>query len=374
TVRGALLGIDPGQEEASRTLGVGPVATFFRCLLPQLRPSIGAGLLLVTLYTISDFGVVTMLRYETFTRSIYTQYRAAFDRSLAAALGLILVMLAIAVLVGEFRVQRRAALYRVGAGAARAGRPLALGGWKWVAVGWCAIVAIAGIGVPIGMFVYWLLTGTSAGQELDRLPEAIRGSLTVGVLTALGVVVAAWPIATLAARYGGRLPIALERLSYLGFALPGIVIALAFVFVGARFLPSLYQTLIFLVLAMVIRFLPHGVGAVKSSLLQVNPALEQASRVLGTSALRTTWRITLPLARPGVISGAILVFLGAMKELPIVLLLAPTGFHTLATEIWSATDNGAFGQAAAPALILIALSALATLGLDRSRTSVEAET
>ncbi|MGB3327367.1 MAG: ABC transporter permease subunit, partial [Thermomicrobiales bacterium] len=233
--------------------------------------------------------------------------------------------------------------------------------------GWCALVSLAGIGVPLGMFGYWLATGSSAGQHLDRLPAAIWGSLQVGSLAAIGVICAALPIAILAARSGGRLAVALERLSYLGFALPGIVIALAFVFVGARFLPAIYQTLPFLALAMVIRFLPHGVGAVKSSLLQINPVLEQASRVLGASGPRTTWRITLPLAWPGIASGAILVFLSAVKELPIVLLLAPTGFHTLATEIWSATDGGALGHAAAPALVLIALSAIPSLGLDRFR-------
>ncbi len=374
SVRGALRGLDPGLEDASATLGVGPTGTFFRCVLPQLRPSIGGGLLLVSLYTISDFGVVTMLRYETFTRTIYTQYRAAFDRSLAAALGLILVFLAITVLIGEYRVQQRAALYRVGTGVSRSPRRYRLGPWRWVAFAWCAGVALAGIGAPVGMFLYWISTGASAGHRLERLPAAITGSLTIGLFAAIGVIVAAYPIAVLAVRYRGRLATILERLSYLGFALPGIVIALAFVFVGARYLPALYQTLTFLVMAMVIRFLPHGVGAVKSSLLQINPALEHASRLLGASGLRTVTRITLPLAWPGITTGAVLVFLGAMKELPIVLLLAPTGYHTLATEIWSATDDYALGQAAAPALLLIALSALATLGLDRHRARGEAPT
>lgn len=374
SVRGALRGLDPGLEDASATLGVGPIATFFRAVLPQLRPSIGSGLLLVSLYTISDFGVVTMLRYETFTRTIYTQYRAAFDRSLAAALGLILVFLAVAVLAGEFRVQQRAALYRVGTGVSRAPRRQHLGPWKWVALAWCTLVAVAGIGFPVGMLLYWITTGASAGHRLDRLPAAISGSLTIGLLTAIGVIVAAMPIAMLAARYRGRLATVLERLSYLGFALPGIVIALAFVFVGARYLPSLYQTLTFLVLAMVIRFLPHGVGAVKASLLQISPALDHASHLLGASGIRTTLRVTLPLAWPGITTGAVLVFLGAMKELPIVLLLAPTGYHTLASEIWTATDDGALGRAAAPALLLISLSAIATLGLDRHRTQNEVPT
>ncbi len=366
-VRAAIRGMDPGTEEASYTLGSGTLATFLKILVPQLRPAIGSGLLLVSLYTISDFGVVTMLRYETFTRTIYTQYRAAFDRSLAAALGLLLVILAVSVLIAEFRVQRRVSLYRIGTGVPRAPRIHSLGRWRWIGVGWCAFVAVAALGAPLGMFLYWAVNGTSTGQRIERIPAAVWGSLSIGVLTALGVIMAAWPIATLAARYRARLPLFLERLSYLGFALPGIVIALAFVFLGARYLPALYQTLPFLVMAMVIRFLPHGVGSVKASLLTIDPRLEQASRVLGVSDARTTVRITLPLAWPGVTSGAILVFLGAMKELPIVLLLAPTGYHTLATEIWSATDDGALGRAAIPAILLIVLSTIPALTLDRRR-------
>ena len=369
-VRAAFRGLDPSLEEASATLGVGMLATFWRCVLPQLRPSIGSGLLLVTLYTISDFGVVTMLRYETFTRTIYTQYRAAFDRSLAAALGLLLVMLAMAVLVAEFRMQRRTSLHRTGVGAVRSPRMVRLGRWQWIAVGWCASVTIVALGAPIGMFCFWAIRGTSTGQRLDRLPAAVAGSLSIGILTAIGVVIAAWPVATLAARHHGRLPVVLERLSYLGFALPGIVIALAFVFLGARFLPALYQTLPFLVMAMVIRFLPHGVGSVKASLLQIDPRLEHASHVLGASVSRTVSRITVPLAWPGVVSGATLVLLGAMKELPIVLLLAPTGYHTLATEIWSASDDGALGRAAIPAILLILISTIPTIGLDRRREEI----
>jgi iron(III) transport system permease protein len=369
-VRAAFRGLDPSLEEASATLGLGMLATFWRCVLPQLRPSIGSGLLLVSLYTISDFGVVTMLRYETFTRTIYTQYRAAFDRSLAAALGLLLVMLAMAVLVAEFRMQRRTSMHRTGVGAMRSPRMVTLGRWQWIAVGWCVSVMIAALGAPIGMFCYWAVRGTSTGQRLDRLPAAVAGSLSIGILTAIGVVIAAWPVATLAARHSGRLPVFLERLSYLGFALPGIVTALAFVFLGARFLPALYQTLPFLVMAMVVRFLPHGVGSVKASLLQIDPRLEQASHVLGASVSRTVSRITVPLAWPGVVSGATLVLLGAMKELPIVLLLAPTGYHTLATEIWSASDDGALGRAAIPAILLILISTIPTIGLDRRREEI----
>jgi iron(III) transport system permease protein len=367
SVRGSLQGLDPSLEDASRSLGRGPVRTFIGCTLPQLRPSIGAGVLLVSLYTISDFGVVTSMRYESFVRAIYTQYRAAFDRTLAAALGLLLVTLAIALVVGESRIRRRAGFYRVGTGTARQTTPARLGRWRWLAVGWCVMIVMASLGLPLAILLYWLASGASAGHDLGALPRAMVNSLTISGLTAVFAMAAAIPVACLAARYRSRFSTLIERGAYLGFSLPGIVIALAFVFAGARYLPALYQTLPFMILALIVRFLPHGIGATRSSLVQISPRLEEASRTLGRSQVVTLGAITAPLARPGIVAGAILVFLGTMKELPIILLLAPNGFDTLATEFWSSTSSGRYGRAAAPALLLIALSSIPTLLLDRRR-------
>jgi iron(III) transport system permease protein len=169
-------------------------------------------------------------------------------------------------------------------------------------------------------------------------------------------------VAILAVRYRRFLfSRVIERIAYLGYALPGIVIALSFVFLGARYLTPFYQTLPLMIFAMSIRFIPFGVGAARTSLLQISPRLEESSRSLGRSSLATTLRITVPLAWPGISAGAALVFLSVLKELPITLLLSPTGFDTLATEIWSATDGGAFGRAAVPALALIVISAIPTL-------------
>lgn len=372
SVRSSLQGLDPALEDASRSLGRGPYRTFVQVTMPQLRPSIGGGVLLVSLYTVSDFGVVTLMRYESFVRGIYTQYRAAFDRSLAAALGLILVLLAVSLVVGESSIRRRAGFYRTGSGSARLRTSIGLGPWRWIAFAWCLLISALSIGLPTAMFCYWIATGTSAGNDFDALPAAVGNSLTVGILAAGCAMLAAAPVALLAVRHGSIVSRFIERSTYLGFGLPGIVIALAFVFVGARYATPLYQTLPFLVLAMVVRFLPHGVGAARSSLLQISPRLEEASRTLGRSSISTISTVTVPLARPGLIAGAILVLLGTMKELPIVILLAPTGFDTLATEIWSATEGGGFGRAAAPALIIILLSAIPTLLLDRRQPDAAA--
>ncbi|MGH2561226.1 MAG: ABC transporter permease [Thermomicrobiales bacterium] len=361
SVRAALRGLDPSMEEAARCLGHGAWRTFFMTTLPQLRPAIAAGALLSALYTISDFGVVTLLRYDAFTRAIYVQYKASFDRSLAAALALLLVIFAAAVLLVEAWIRGRAAYYRIGSGAARRVRPVPLGRWRYPAVAFCAVVIGMGLGLPLAVLLYWLLKGISAGEGTEHLLSAAFHSATVSGWAALAATLAALPIAILAVRYNGWFGRWSERLSYLGYALPGIVIALAFVFLGANYLNPIYQTLPLMIIAYVVRFLPQAIGGVRTSLLQINPRMEEAARGLGRSSLGAVRTVTVPLARPGIAAGAALVFLTVMKELPITLLLSPTEYRTLATLIWTATGSGSFGQAAAPALILVAISAVPTL-------------
>jgi iron(III) transport system permease protein len=362
SVRAALRGLDPSLEEASRSLQSSSLRTFFRCTLPQLRPAIVSGALLSALYTVSDFGVVTLMRYDAFTRTIYTQYRSAFDRTLAAALGILLVLFALSLVMGEGALRNRGAYHRLGTGAAREPAITRLGHWRWLAGGFCALIPLLALGVPIATLIYWVLTGVSSDSQLQALPRAAMNSVLVGFYTAVVATIAALPVAILAVRYRRFLfSRVIERISYLGYALPGIVIALSFVFLGARYLTPFYQTLPLMIFAMAIRFIPYGVGAARTSLLQISPRLEESSRSLGRSSFATTLRITVPLAWPGISAGAALVFLSVLKELPITLLLSPTGFDTLATEIWSATDGGAFGRAAVPALALIAISAVPTL-------------
>lgn len=361
SVRAASRGLDPGLEEAARGLGLNARQTFFRVTLPQLRPAIGAGALLVALYTLGDFGVVSLLRFDAFTRAIYVQYQTAFDRSAAAALALLLVVFTVTLLLVETGIRGRATLYRVGSGSARLAKPVALGRWTYPAVGFCTTVALLALGLPLAVLGYWLgrtLLERDAGQYL--LP-AMLTSLTLGAWTAVLATVAAVPLAILAVRYPGWLGRLAERSSYLGYALPGIVLAIAFVALGVR--TPWYQTLPLLILACAVRFLPQAVGSTRLSLLQVSPRLEEAARGLGRSLPRVIWEVTLPLARPGLLAGAALVLLTTMKELPVTLLLLPVGERTLPTLIWTAAGDTRYGEAALPALVLVAISALPTLVL-----------
>jgi iron(III) transport system permease protein len=351
-VSAALRGLDPALEEAGRGLGQSPLTVFRRVTLPVLRPSIGAGALLVALYTLSDFGVVSLMRYDALTRAIYLQYRSLFDRTPAAVLALVLVALTALVLVLESRWRRRVS--RTGPGTARAARLHALGRWRWPAVAYCATVVGAFLAVPAAVLVYWLARGLDRAELPWR--EALN-SLTASGLAAVAAAVAAVPIALLATRWPGPLTRTLERASFAGNALPGIVIALSLVFFAANYASPVYQTLALLVFAYVVRFLPQALAGVESSLASVGPRVEEAARALGRGPLRASVTVTVPLIRSGILAGAALVFLSAMKELPATLLLRPIGFETLATEIWKLTSVGSYSRAALPALLLIALSA-----------------
>jgi iron(III) transport system permease protein len=357
TVRAALRRLDPSLEEASRTLGRGRRATLWQVVLPQLRPSIAAGGLLVALYALSDFGAVSLLRFDSFTRAIFVQYQSSLDRSAAASLGLVLITLVLVVLAAESRSRGRADYHRLHGGGTRSAPVVALGRWRWPAAAACTALVVVALVVPLGVIVYWLVRGLAAGEPLRLTGTLMGNSLVASALGAVVAVVAAWPVAVLAARHPGRLSRLVERASYTGYALPGVVVALALVFFGAR-IPAIYQTRSLLVFAYVVLFLPQAVGAIRASLLQVNPSLEEASRLLGRSKVATTRAVVLPLVRPGALAGLALVFLTCMKELPATLLLAPTGYDTLATQVWNATSEAFFGRAAAPALALVLLSAL----------------
>jgi iron(III) transport system permease protein len=360
-VRGALLRSDVAYEEVSRSLGRGPWGTFTGVTLPQLRPALVAGALLVALYTLSDFGAVSLMQFDSFTRAIYVQYRASFDPTLAAVLALLLVGCTGAILVAESRLRGRAAYYRT-EGIRRTPRRVSLGAWRWPAVALCGAVVGVSLGVPLVTIGYWLVRGLAAGEPARLVLDAALNSFVASSLGAVVAVAAAIPVAVLAVRHRGRIGAFVERATYAGFALPGIVIGLAFVFVAARYLPWIYQSMALLLVAYLIRFAPEALGITRSSLLAVSPRLEEVARTLGRRPAAVLRDVTLPIVRPGLAAAAALVFLTAMKELPITILLAPTGFDTLAIRIWSATSEGFYARAAAPALIMLVVAAC-SLGL-----------
>ncbi len=359
-------GIDPTIEEVSRSLGYSQRETFFRIILPVLRPSIMAGGLLVALNALQDFGTTSVMRFDTFTRMIFVQYRYTFDRNQAAALALMLVSLVLSLLWLEYKSRSQAAYYSRSDKSYRPPTLVPLGVWKVPAILFCFIVASLGVVLPIAVTLFWLVRGlTSTGVDdiisLPKLMQLAWHSMVGAGLAAIVATLCALPVAILSVRFPSRISSTIERCSYIGFGLPGIVVAFSLVFWGANYLPWLYQTLPMLVFAYLVLFVSQSIGTVRSSLLQVNPQIEESARSLGRSSWQTLTEVTLPLVCPGILGGAALVFLTAIKELPATLLLAPIGFNTLATHIWKATESVSYSDAASGALVMLAISMSCTL-------------
>jgi iron(III) transport system permease protein len=208
--------------------------------------------------------------------------------------------------------------------------------------------------LPIGVLVAWLIQGGGAPIPWGSVVGSIVGAGLAAILAGLAAV----PVSVLVVRHHSRATAWVERLSYALFALPHITVALAVVFFASRWLGGLYQSLTLLVLVYASVFFAQALAAGRAALLQVDPHLEEASRGLGRGAFDTMARVTVPLVWRGLAAGVLLVFLTTMKELPATLLLRPTGFDTLAVGIWSAADDLLYAKAAAPALLLVAVSAV----------------
>ena len=355
-LRAALRRLDPALEEAARVMGRSPLEVFRTVVLPQLAPAIGAGGVLVALYVLSDFGAVAILRFDSFTREIYIAFQSA-QRTEAAALGMVLVVVMLALFALYARVRGARALHRTSPGTQRPPAPVRLGRWRWPALAFCTGVVAITLVLPVGVLIYWATQDLSTGFDASAVAANAANSLIAAACAAVAAGAAAIVVAVLSVRFPGYATRAIERFGYAGYALPGIVVALALVFFGTRVALPLYQTLAMLVFALSIHYLPLAVGPISGALLQVPPRLEEAARGLGRTPLQVFRTITRPLVTSGVLAGAALVFLHALKELPATLLLAPIGFDTLATDIFRQTTTGFFEAGAIPALILLLIAA-----------------
>ncbi|HWG84162.1 MAG TPA: iron ABC transporter permease [Deinococcales bacterium] len=363
----ALRGLDPALEEAGRSLGLSQRAVLARVVLPQLRPALASGALVVGLHVLGDFGVVTLTRFETFSYAVYIQYTAAFDRVYAAWLALIMLVITGAALAIEARFLRGTHLSRVGSGSARHSRPVPLGPWRYPAYAYTLALGAATLLVPLATILHWLERGLERGAAAG-LAGALANSVQAAAPAALLATALALPVAYLAVRYPASRARWLERSAYLGYATPPLALALAFVFFALRAAPILYQTLALLIIAYVVHFLAEAIGPLRSALHQAPARLEEAARGLGRTASGAFWQVTFPITRAGVLASLAFVFLSALKELPLTFLLSPIGFNTLATTVWAYAAEGQFAEAAPYALaIVLASGAFTGLLLARQR-------
>lgn len=361
-VSGALERTNPSLEEAARGAGCSPRQVLLRTTLPLLRPSLLAGALVIFLYGWADFGVVSLLRVRTLTTIIYDYVQGTLDWALPATLSILLSAITILVLLVQLRVLGERAYTQIVSGA-RPPRRVALGAWRWPALAYAIGVLTFSLLVPLGVLAYQASRLTAAGGItfvlgqwlffLNSLWTAMAGA-SLALLIALGV---GW----LESRGRSR-PV--SGLFQIGYAIPGTVLGLGMAgFVHAT-LPWIYATPLTLIVAYLVLYITPACQAVKVALAQLHPSLEEAARSLGRGPLATFRRVTLPLIKPGLVGGWILVFVLSMRELAATLIVRPPGFDTLPVRIWIyAVDVGPEPRAAALALGLVLTIALPWLVL-----------
>ncbi|MCH7788353.1 MAG: iron ABC transporter permease [Acidobacteria bacterium] len=356
----------PGSfEDSARVLGDSAARAVAKTVLPHISGSVAAGTLLVFLYTISDFGAVQLMRYDTLTRAIETNYLARPPT--AFALSLVLMVMAALVVAAERLVSRRLPVM----GAARSSRAVQyrLGRWRWPCFGAVFAAAALSLGAPTAALVDWasdgLLRERRGGRPLtidaDKVLEATVNTLTAGVLTALAAALAVIPIAYLLGRYRDRIGSLSHAVVIATFALPGILIALALRFWTIKAGPAgdlLYDTLALLIFAYTVRFASLAMGVTLVAVRSIPAPMRDVAATLGAKGPRRLASIDLPLMTPGILAGAGLVLMSTMKELPISLIVAPIGFPTLTTRIFGSFEDAFVAEAGIMAVVLVAISAL----------------
>lgn len=364
--RSALLSFNVSFEEVARTCGASQLRTTFSVTLPLLRPSIVAGVALVVLYVVSDFGAVSLLRYQTLTYAVFQQMTGRSDNQAASILSILLVVLALLFLLTERWFRRKSRFYQT-TGRYRAPQRIRCG---WLSTGilttcLAAVVALA-FGIPASLLVTWSLSPEARAILDARFFGFVWNSALLSCLAATAAVLVGLPLAYLASRKPTWLNLGCLQAAYAGYVLPGPVAALAVLVLFLKILPFFYGTVLVLIVAYVLHFLPAGLQSLEPSIHQITPNLEEVSRTLGLGVRETWKRVTLPLIRNGVIVAWVLIFLQTMKELPATLLLRPVGFDTLAIRVWLEASEEYY-QLAAPSALLIVLVGLPALFLLLSR-------
>ena len=349
--------LDPAIEQSAASLGLGPWAVFFRVVLPQLRIAMTGGALLVSLHLLAEYGAFAMIRFDTFTTAIMSQFQSTFNGTAGNMLASVLVFFCLLLLLLEVRSRGTARYARIGSGAQAKAVRLALGYWQLPSQLALLAVTFLAFGLPLGLVLRWVLLGGPEIWSAVEFVPALLQTLGYGAAGALVTTVVAFPLAYLAVRHPGWFSKGLELSNYITSSLPGIVVGLAFVTISIRLVPGIYQSAGLLIAAYVLLFLPRSLVNLRSGIAQAPKELDEAARSLGKSPLASFMKVTLRLSAPAAAGGAALVFLAIVNELTATLLLSPNGTSTLATEFWSKSSEIDYTGAAPYALLMILLSA-----------------
>lgn len=354
--------------EVSQALGHSPIRAFFRAALPMARPWIASGLMLVLMETLADFGAVSIFNYDTFTTGIYKAWFGFFSLTAAAQLSSVLLVFVFIVVLVEQQMRNKMQFHQVGKMSLESNR-IRLNGWKkWMAsTVLMALIMIAFI-IPCLQLITWSME--SIAVELDSryigllFRSLFFSAMAAAVITALGLL-----LAYIQRQHSDHLTKWIIRLSTMGYALPGTVLAVGIVIIinfadkpmvwafrevfGIQLTSVLNGTIITVLFAYTVRFLTTGFNTINSSMLRITRNLDEASILLGITGLKLIKSIHIPILKNGLFIAAMLVFVDVMKEMPITLMTRPFGWDTLAVKIFELTSEGEWQRAALPSIILV---------------------
>jgi iron(III) transport system permease protein len=355
----ALRNLDSTVEDAARSLGVKKIKMYTSVVLPRLKKPIIYSSLLVGLYVISDFGAVSLMKYGTMTKAIYSYYVININGDPVIFYSTILIFLALLISFAQrgSDISRSAKV----SGTPREIEKIKLSKKpKILVLIFFFVLIFFSLFVPVSVLGYWLFRGLAQGNSVSGALSGILGSLSAATVTSILAMIIATPIVVMISQYRSKFGDLFEKVTLTLYGLPHIAVGISMLFITIKIFPSIYQTFITLIISYLIVFLPQAVGGGQASMEQVKLSYIEASSGLGFSKIDTFFKITFPLIYRGLLAGAALVFLSTMKELPQTLLLRPTGFSTMAVDIWSNASEALFTQAAFSAFILLAISAFPT--------------
>ena len=386
STRAGLLAQSGTMLDVARALGAGPWRLFGRVALPVLRPAIVAGLALALMETLADFGTVSYFGVQTFTTGIYRAWFSYGEPVVAAQLSTALLSAVILVLLLE-RLSRGRRHFAAGA---RRQTPLPsyrLHGLRAAAaIAACALPLAIGFLIPASRLLYLSLTDGDA-QFGSRYLDLVGNSLLLGAVAAPLAVAAAVVVAALARMHSSRTTRAAAGMAGLGYAIPGSVIAVGILLPFAAidrglnalasglldWQPGLLLTggIVGLVAAYLVRFLAAAQHSLAGGFGRLSPSVDAAARTLGVRPWGVIRRIHLPLLRPALLAGLLIVFVDVIKELPATLILRPFNFDTLAIQAYNLASDERLGEASTAALTIVAVGLLPVILLTRSMAGSE---
>ncbi len=372
--------------DAARSLGATPLEAARRVVIPLLRPALAAGVAVVAMETLTDFGTVQYFSIDTVSVGVFRIWRGTFDLDAASEFATLVLAVAL-IIIGIERGLRGRARFGQAAGEAAGIAPRELSGLRsWAATSICGLVVLVAFVAPTAQLVTWAVseaTGSRGTPLFGRFFEFLTNSVILAALTCLLCITFAIVITNASRFTPTRLNRFAARVTAIGYAVPGPVVAIAVVLALVGIdgvlesvqlgLPGAVATgsLIGLVYAQTVRFLAPGLTAIEAGIDQVPDEVTAAARSLGARPRSIVGRIHLPLARTSVITGIVLVAVDVLKELPIVLLLRPIGFDTLSVWTFNLATESRFEQAALPAIAIIGVALIPVGILARQLVGAE---